>query len=61
MVLVLMVQMPLQHLMRIYLHNMALTDRCRQGTEVVTKAGYMRFTLIGNGADVVITLNEEIG
>lgn len=82
-----MVQMPLQLLMRIYLHNMALTDICRQGTdcractcadtcanretsydkskpfgtEVMTKAGYMRFTLIGNGANAVITLNEEIG
>ena len=31
------------------------------GTEVVTKAGYMRFTLLGNAADAVITLNEEIG
>ena len=31
------------------------------GTEVMTKAGYMRFTLIGNGANAVITLNEEIG
>ena len=82
-----MVQMPLQLLMKIYLHNIALTDRCRQGrdchactcadtcanretgydkskpfgTEVVTKTGYMRFTLIDNGANAVITLNEEIG
>ena len=31
------------------------------GAEVVTKAGYMRFTLLGNGANAVITLNEEIG
>lgn len=31
------------------------------GTEVVTKTGYMRFTLIGNGANAVITVNEEIG
>ena len=31
------------------------------GTEVVAKAGYMRFTLIGNGANAVITVNEEIG
>ena len=30
------------------------------GTEVMTKAGYMRFTLIGNGANAVTTLNEEI-
>lgn len=56
-----MVLMPLQLLMRIYPHNIALTDRCRQGTEVMTKTGYMRFTLLGNAADAVITVNEEIG
>lgn len=26
----------------------------------MTKAGYMRFTLIGNGANSVVTVNEEI-
>ena len=25
------------------------------------EAGYMRFTLLGNAADAVITVNEEIG
>ena len=26
----------------------------------MTKAGYMRFTPIGNGANAVVTVNEEI-
>ena len=81
-----MMQMPLQHSMRIYPHNMALTDRCGQGrdcractcadtcsnreisynkskpfdTEVMTKAGYMMFTLIDNGANAFATLNEDL-
>ena len=30
------------------------------GTEVMTKAGYMRFTLFGNPTSAVVTINEEI-
>lgn len=26
----------------------------------MTKTGYMRFTLIGNGANAIVTVNEEI-